>query len=445
MVTWTCEWINDPRSQKCKWCPTGYKYNRYKGYDFCEKTCCEYEPWITYVEPTSTTSWYYIANSCHTSITLMDTNLWAKTPWTGSGSVGYYFQWWNNHWFTLNDKGDGLKSTDMIRERARREEKWNKHWYDWEKFIVAKENEEECIYYNYWEHPGYDKKGNCVGWTVHRDIRWWGIDWYVAWCYANQFWTDTMLKVHSNDITDYIHDRKVARHCYMDVTEFMLNTWALSRQWPCPKWWHVPSAWEWGQLLRTYCEVNPMKCKNDNLGDKYESSLSNWILPRSITNDNLGNSFMDAFKLPKSWRILADYHYPGKLVSKWDEGFYWSSSYSSDEYVSYLWFNKSQIYATRTNGESKRWAPIRCFKNPEIIDDSKFSCDDKYSLHIQYATTGWMKLYGDYTASYNVWSGYNIKSPAIEGYYITTSTGNVVSWTMKNKDIDIIVEYDKKS
>ena len=43
----------------------------------------------------------------------------------------------------------------------------------------------------------------------------------------------------------------------------------------------------------------------------------------------------------------------------------------SDSYIWYLWFNKAQIYATQSNGEMKRWGLIRCFKNPEVIDDSK--------------------------------------------------------------------------
>jgi hypothetical protein len=32
-----------------------------------------------------------------------------------------------------------------------------------------------------------------------------------------------------------------------------------------------------------------------------------------------------------------------------ESAYYWSSSFSSDEYVAYLWFNKSWVYATDSN------------------------------------------------------------------------------------------------
>jgi hypothetical protein len=75
---------------------------------------------------------------------------------------------------------------------------------------------------------------------------------------------------------------------------------------------------------------------------------------------------------------MSDETYAWTMLSEWIEWFYRSSSADWDNYIHILWFNKAQIYATRGNWESRRWIPIRCFKNPEIIDDEdpKNACPD---------------------------------------------------------------------
>ena len=452
IATWTCAWINHPTSVECKWCPSWYKYNRKKG--ICEKTCCEFEPWVfEYLD--GEYSWYIVANTCHTSVTLKDRNIWAQMryDWTKWASyedlaVGNYFQRGNNYWFTLKN---GKVEEEMTTERPTWDDVYCRSWYYGNQFIYNKKNEVEKFYYNYWAEPVAGKKVECKApgegdYTVHRDIWWWGIDWYVSWCYGQQFWMDTLHKYHTNDIVDYIYDRKVARHCYLDVTKYMLDTWATARQWPCPEWRHVPSAWEWWALLTAFCEDNPEACRDQTASTKtYKSSLSKWVLTRSVANDSLGREFSKKFYLPKWGRILADSTYPGTVLSKNDEGFYWSSSYTSDEYVWYLWFNKAQIYATQSNGESKRWAPIRCFKDPVKIDDDDplNKCPDPHILTINYVTEEWRILADQRNEELGKNESYSITSPTIEGY---TADQKTVSWKMPNKDltIDVIYTENKK-
>ncbi len=356
IVTWTCEWVNVDKEKFpdaiCRWCPAWYKYDRDE--ESCKKICCEYETWIVHND----NSWTITANTCHSSITLMNRDLWASV----GNSLGYYFQWWNNHWFTQEEA-----ESNYTTERATWDDEYNRAWYDSEYFIVQSPNETTCNKYNYWTN-------DC---TIHRDIWWWAIDGYVSWNYGNKFWTDTILTVHSKDIQYTIDDYYMNYWKRIKRDDYFLNEWVLARQWPCPEWWHVPAAWEWWTLLTIYCTVHPENCidKTDKSWNK--SSLINWSITKSITDDDLWDHFSNEFKLNKAWRIMVDVNYPS-LLSDWIEWFYWSSSADWDNFAHYLWFNKAQIHATKGYWESRRWMPIRCFKNPEIIDDEdpKNACPD---------------------------------------------------------------------
>ncbi len=420
-VHWTCQWVNDPRSVECMWCPSWYQYNRVD--KICDKTCCDNEKnEIVHDYETNT----FIVKTCNTTLTLMDKNLWAEN----SNDVGYYYQWWNNHWFTAEEAKNNRTTT-----RAVWDNKYNRSWYDSSSFIIHAANENECLAYNYWAEEWKD------GCTIHRDIWWWGIDWHVAWNYSSQYWSDTMLNVHSyaiqNFLDDMYSDPKKRR---IKFNDYVLNTWALVRQWPCPEWYHVPAAAEWGALLAAYCEVYPAHCIDDTDKNRERSSLEKWILTRSTSNETLGDKFMNMFNLPKWWRIMAESSYPAQLQSKWSEWFYWSSSAWSHQYVHYLWFNKAQIYATRGNWETRRWAPIRCFKNPEIIDDSKTKCDEPHILTINYIWPDNKTLAID-KRELSVNEDYNVKSPSIQ--WMTFDT-EYVKWKMPDRDLSIDVHYKNK-
>ena len=353
IISWTCEWVNDDRDVQCRWCPPWYKYDREKS--SCKKICCEYNTWIVH-----NLDWTITASSCHTSITLMDHDLWA----TGLIKTGLYYQWWNNYWFTKTEAKNRQTTS-----RAVWSDDYNRAWYYSDQFRVQARNESTCNKYNYWTR-------DC---TNHRDIWWWRIDGYVAWNYGYQFWSDTILNVHSKDIQYFIDDMySDPKKRWIKWEDYTLNDWALARQWPCPEWYHVPAAWEWWALLTIYCTRYPKNCVDDTDQKKERTSLSKWILTRSVSNETLWDNFSKEFKLNKAWRIMSDETYAWTMLSEWIEWFYRSSSADWDNYIHILWFNKAQIYATRGNWESRRWIPIRCFKNPEIIDDEdpKNACPD---------------------------------------------------------------------
>ncbi len=369
LVHWTCEWVNDERYENCQWCPNWYKYNR--DAHVCEKICCEYTTWLTYNE----LSWTITLNTCHTSLTLMDKNMWATEKWIwqelSTENIWKYYQRWNNHWFSVNLHSNPARvEGEITTERPTWNIAYNRSWYYWEKFIVSNRYEDQCLLYNYWTRPS----GTC---TIHRDIWWWGMDWWVGWNYGNQFGMDTMYTLHSNDIKEFLYEknhdpkkRYTSEGVRIKWSDYMVDTWALARQWPCPEWWHVPSAWEWWALLKGFCQIYPNSCKDYTDPKRQRTSLEGWILTHSVKDENLGKNFGLKFFLPRGGRIIADAVYGGQLWNYREEGFYWSSSFISDSYVWYLWFNKAQIYATQSNGEMKRWGLIRCFKNPEVIDDS---------------------------------------------------------------------------
>lgn len=361
-ATWICAGINylngeDNGDKNCQWCRPGYKYNRNK--QKCIPTnVCEYQTWLQHVDDT------YVLSVCHEKLVLKDKNIWAENIW----DVWYYFQWWNNHWFTAQELNNTSKLTWT---RAEWSNAYLRKWYSWDHFIMQEDNEEECLYYNYWQ-PQYDSNGKKVC-TIRRDL-WWGrFDWTVQWNYHSQRWHDTLFTVHSDAITDLVSDYR--NDPGIDISEYMLNSWALYRQGPCETGWHVPAGSEWGALLINWCTLNPDECINDitrKRSDHVSSLQKWWNLSSSTTAEGLWDKFSEEFSLPRGWIAMPSRYYQNRIISSWDASYYWTSSAESDTFILYLWSNRTEIYATKGQWEMRWWMPIRCFKNPEIIDDDVF-------------------------------------------------------------------------
>ena len=361
-MTWICSWVNFDRNAYCWWCDFDSNYNRHIGK--CEVKTCDYDnDWGTWMIHTEIDGyWAYVLTTCNRRITIMDKNLWATTSWMDSDSYGYYYQWWNNHWFTPDEAYQKRTLT-----RIPWSWDYDRKWYSWDDFVMQERNEanDVCTFWNYWV------KTSSKDCTVHEDIWWWAMDWFVNWFYNSQWWMDTLYRVHSNDIDDYIEDRLVlsAWNQHINLREYMLNTWAIARRWPCPKWWHVPSLWERGALVNDWCLLNPDKCKADKWKDKI--NVANWKSIGSITTSkDIDDRFLAAFKLPRAWRLIPDPEHTELLVSNGSEWFYWSSSTYDAQHLWYAWFYSSSLYPMKANWEMRRWVPVRCFKNPEIIDDT---------------------------------------------------------------------------
>jgi len=57
------------------------------------------------------------------------------------------------------------------------------------------------------------------------------------------------------------------------------------RQWPCEEWWHVPSRWEWQDIVTARCHLSSNNCNDSDLIDVYddygnlnEIKNKNWLL-----------------------------------------------------------------------------------------------------------------------------------------------------------------------
>ena len=377
IIHWQCVGINADSVDNCQWCGNWYIYNR-KTHK-CDKKGCDYNTWYRHYKVwqenelgEEETIGRFVVQTCNRRTELADKNIWATVAWEWETSYGKYFQRWNNHWFTKDELADNNNYTE---QRAAWSDDYNKKWYYWpgnDKFVLQLEDESKCDKYNYW-----------TGCTIHRNLWWWDRDWYVSWNYTYKLWVDWLYTVHSNDISDLIedhhnHPKWSTATQDADVVNYVLNTWAISRRGPCPEWWHVPAAWEWGALLMDFCKLDKYKsyCIDSTDPNWKRSSIStdsNGAGAYSTSNDKLGKQFLKVFLLPKAWRVMPNKGLSFKNRIRWagDSAYYRSSSFTSDEYVEYLRSNNSWIYATSHDWESRWWVPIRCFKNPEIIVDDE--------------------------------------------------------------------------
>ena len=228
---------------------------------------------------------------------IMDRNLWAKSNNTGDeSSVWYHYQWWNNYGFP-----------------------WN------------------------WPTSDVDQSNSQIEWKIEYD--------------KSNFVSPVFIKT---DEYDYWNDWNHNWLWWGDLDGVDNNWWAkqrnsLDRQWPCPKWFHVPSAWEWW-LLQKYRAIKNWK----------SYTWENWLFYLK-SSEAWGADFLNDFKLPHT--------FPYKILWYWSTWlynfFYWTSSPLNDA--------DGKSYHLRWNFGSKYWAPIftnwnrsdwytvRCFANPEEV------------------------------------------------------------------------------
>lgn len=249
-------------------------------------------------------------------ITILDSNLWA----TDSNPNWYYFQWWNNYWF------DGSEYMKIADHQSNLSEYSRDNPYTDNRFFIDKKN----IYWWVW-----DKSNNL-------SLRWWE--------------SDASSDIESSD-----------------------NNWWLNldnayhRQWPCPVWFHIPSQWEWNELLLLWASDKYELNKNSTSNLSYWYNIWFWFL------------FSSDFKLPFAWYI--DYT-TAILKYVWQKWSYWSSSpFSlsvSNQYSRRFhmedWYIDANYYIERSY-----WLPIRCFKDVYKNEKSK-------PIIISYDTRWWKPI-----------------------------------------------------
>ena len=270
-------------------------------------------------------------------ITIQDKNLWATVAGTGctdlnrrvlclwlDGTYWYYFQWWNNHgnyaWtntWTMNE----LLNADV--------NGWVNKWYsgDNDKFIVftntIDHNKKTRDYWNgvYYTNANY----NSYIWESPYNNLWWG-------------WSDN--EEQENIIKWY----DTVNHVVTNVE---------NRQWPCPDGYHVPSAWEWNELVKLYAQAK-WYTLNDQSG---EYSWSNTI-------SEVVNFSWDLLLPLAGNRSRSD----GRSSYAGYVGAYLSSSPRGGSNPQYVWsLSIHPTYITPSNDTYRALGQsIRCFKNSYV-------------------------------------------------------------------------------
>jgi len=251
-------------------------------------------------------------------ITIQDKNLWAENVW----DTWYYFQWWNNHGNSWDSSTvSTLLSTDDLSN-------WANKWYSGNvpQFIQAANS--------YGDYRSGLTNYNETGAIQHS--LWWG-----SWDNDNiegiVKWYDTVNHVATN------------------------VTW---RQWPCPEWYHVPSAWEWQELMMLWCNANSDICSWNVIQTptRYNGEC-NWA--NYLSSNGIWTAFSNDLKLP-----LAGYrdYYDGDVYG---QGYttYWSSSPrggSNPESAWRLYFGPGYVDPSYDGGLRAYGQSVRCFKDSYV-------------------------------------------------------------------------------
>jgi len=158
------------------------------------------------------------------SITIMESNLWAKPkkdsyriPWT----IWNLYQWGNNYWFT--EKQTETESRTPIKYKNY----GPKNPYKSSKYTV--------LLYPAYNSPDYWKYDDTDYWENGAH-------------YPNLRWGETDSKSNNRWLDN-------------------ISSTATNRQWPCPKWFHIPSKWEWDELLDIWSKNNDVTRRNTQYYD----------------------------------------------------------------------------------------------------------------------------------------------------------------------------------
>ena len=274
--------------------------------------------------------------------TIMDRNLWASEIWVWAdaltGSYGYYYQWWNNYWFSpYKNISTSLGAINVPNNE-----------YSWSTFITPEEA-------------------------------------YAPW-----------------------------------MNPINTNLWQGQSRWPCPAWWHVPTASEWSDLGMYYARYYEEE-------DEWEVSMNcNWNGYTCFNGEWPFNWFINQFKIPFAWGL-------NSYASPWGPKTYVqlrSSSLDEDypEQVYLFYAQGENIVFSQRDDNGWYGFPVRCFK-----DTYSWTWD----VHtITFVFNGWSWS----TAAINVLSwekAIEPSEPVKEGYVFDGwySWDNVVAFDFENTSI----------
>ena len=301
----------------------------------------EVDPWCNMQNFTFNEITIANPNNSSEKITIMDRNLWATSAWTtctedNLSTCWCTFQWWNNYGFPS-------------------------YWPI--PYVSVKEANVDATKY------GPENPYNSWTFILSPGAQ----DWAATW--NNYLWWGR-------------EETSVDGRYPISYAAFISNASAKNRKWPCPEWWHVPSAGELWRLVDYWAQLytgSQWWSFNEYLWKPVELGYwkLNWELPqaagyRNEWEQNFAIDLANYFKMPfTAWRWLINWgvttHFGnGTLLwSSTSEGYYGlpleiSSLSNSSEY-DYL----VQIYGY-TPKAKRWWYNVRCFKNPPETPCSEY-------------------------------------------------------------------------
>ena len=251
-------------------------------------------------------------------VTLMDRNLWATATWvwilTTPETYWFYYQWWNNYGFYYDRTGWNNNTTGRIIYNTVWYGPWN--WFYGENFTTSDADYSSSPENNLW---------------------WWSWD---------------------NNDNNYDNGHK--KH---------------TRQWPCPKGYHVPSLWEWHKLIRLFMNKEyPTHASTNILNTSWKT---NRIWKGNDANYGLTQAMLDkivdTFYIVSAWRVTYSYAWNRQWAVP-GEGWYRAPFRSSTPIITSkgvraLWFeirfSDIKFNLWWWDDERAGGKPVRCFKDME--------------------------------------------------------------------------------
>ena len=278
----------------------------------------------------STRFWIQFDDGNGHVIKMLNRNLWTNVAWTWEDSYGYYYQRWNNNWFSIQNGTNSIPlyevselEYNMWANLVQWNSSYDANWYNGSTFIKSIW---EPFWWDYWK-DGNNHSAN------HQNLWWW------EWDYDNSWWLTS-----TNDV--------------------------IWRQWPCPRWYHIPSQWEWNELFKHWWMANSWAYDNYDSMTYYEDDYGSYLnLKNSNKNDDIVQDFMDDFRL-----TFDGYHdwEDWTLKLQWKIWYYWTSSPNtvsealSRKFIimpSGIYDDASGIFSNSDSARAYGYS-VRCFYDP---------------------------------------------------------------------------------
>lgn len=340
---------------------------------------------------TGFTAWTITVTDWTTTITILDRNLWATAAWTWCEDINYdlyhpkcsgidntywyLFQWWNNYWFPSHWELSNMSST-LVSSPINIP-------YSSSTFITG--------------HSNWMNDDSVV------NLWWWA----------------------TNDGSYNANNRQITN--------------AQERQWPCPDWFHVPSAWELYKLFSMF--NNDASDIHENLKIPYagrrqpsdnalsagalrEQGYRAGLLSSSINSNSKSNYYYwsmiiytdgaylnnESRSTAQSVRCFynnyAEYSEPESVVEISEITISWITLPVGWNIPTKEWIVSATTWITVSNRNTiwnMNYDMVRCSvdTNPELCDADlpSFVAWTKYNLYIPFTVDDWYVLANSFTAT----------------------------------------------